>query len=237
MIAQFILLAPLFLLLFRRFARMKRPAIGWAALLALSFSYLLLLLTRCAGQSGVPGFLWRWQPKLFLSWMLYFSAGALCGRYYAQFCAWTRRLWPVCLVIVAVGVGLIIRADLRANVAAGAVQFNVVGLQKPVYALLLLFIFVCLQRLAMALAQSALVRRVCTFCGRHSYRGYLAHVECINLLNARLVAHFACLPVYYALLFALTSLAALAAAWLLDSSYGKLESLCRAQFSRRSAKT
>ncbi len=231
MIFQFVLLAPLFTRLFARFDAMKRPAVGWMVLVGGSFAFLLLL-ESFRGSSGVTGWIWKHQTALFPAWMLYFSIGALCGRYYDAFCRWVKKLWPACLVVAAVAVGCIVAADVRANAAAGAVVFNVVGLQRPHYAALLLVIFICLQRLAMALCCCSGLAHICTFCSKHSYRAYLAHVYCINLINARLVSRVPLLPVYYALLFVLVSACSLAVAWLLDTLYDKAEAICRARCSK-----
>ncbi len=199
MIVQFVLLAPAFAALFRRIERMRRSAVGWNILFAVSLGVLVYL--QVCPVTELPGFLRRHQPALFPSWMLYFTAGALVGCHLEQAGRLVRRIWPACLAVSLVGLVLIVRADWRANAAAGAVAFNVVGLQQPGYALLTLCNFVTLGRLAVALGDVNALARIGTFCGRHSYRAYLAHVECINRLNALLVVRISCLPAYYALLF------------------------------------
>lgn len=219
MIFQFVLAAPLFAGIMRRIRGMKHPGAGWGAMFALSFVWLFFL-KICGDNAGVPvlGYLFRRQTALFLSWMAYFTAGAFCGCRFEEFRAAARRYFFPCFAVAAAGIVAIARAGIAASEAAGAAVFNAVGLQKWYYAAFLMPVFLCLQRGAMLSAGNPRLQAFMRFCSVHGYRAYLCHAAAIRWINAALVPFFSFLPVYYLLLFALSSAAALAAAFLLDEA-------------------
>ena len=224
MILQFVLLAPLFVRLFLRIESRERPMAGWTSLLAIGFLLLIEIAVCGRLQTGseAASFIWRHQTAFFSSWLVYFVCGALCGSHYEAFCEHTRRLFPYCLAAAAAAVVLIVRADLRADIAAGSVVFNVVGLQQWFFVSVMLVVFICLQQAAMTLAGIGILRRAATFIGAHSYRAYLSHVAIIVWLNKRLVARFRFLPGYYLLLLVLTILSSLTLAYILDMIMAKV---------------
>ncbi len=227
MILQFVLLAPVFVRLFRRIEESERPAAGWAVLLTAGFLWLILIAVCGKLQPGGTAFnfIWRHQTAFFASWLVYFACGAFCGSHYEAFCRFTRRFFPYCLPLTAAAFILIVRADLRADAAAGSVVFNVVGLQQWTFAPIVLVVILCLQRAAMRLAESPFLRRAASFIGTHSYRAYLSHVAFIFWFNKRLVARFSFLPGYYLLLFVLTFFCSLALAFALDTAVRPAERL------------
>ncbi len=222
MILQFVILAPVFIRLFRRIEAGDSPLRGWILLMAIAFLWLAeIAVCGRLPQTAAGSFVWRHQSGFFLSWLVYFTAGAACGMHYEAFGRLARRSFPACLAFVLAAFALIIRADLAADLAAGSVVFNVVGLQRWYYAPVVLAVFVCLQRMAQWLAQSASLRKAASFVGRHSYRAYLCHAAFIRVFNKHMVARFDHMPVYYLLLFVVTAAASLFLAWIIDRIYDK----------------
>ena len=221
MILQFVILAPLFVHLFRRIEGCSGPYLGWLCFIMAGFVWLLAVAVcgRCQDQPAAS-FIWRRQSAMFLSWLVYFAAGAFCGSHYDAFQALARKAFPFCLAGSAAALFVIIRVDLARIAASGTVDFNAVGLQRWYYAPIVLMFFICLQRLAMLLSKSALASGAAGFVGAHSYRAYLCHVAFITGINRRIVARFSFLPVYYLLLMLLTVAASLALAFALDSLFG-----------------
>ncbi|MBR0130132.1 MAG: acyltransferase, partial [Firmicutes bacterium] len=114
MIFQFVILAPLFIWLFRRFQKRQRPRISWLCLLLLSLAWLALV-TFFSGRSGAAASLIsRYPNKCFAGWMVYFCAGAFCGCNYDQFRSFVRKHWKLPAALGFLGLVYIIHLDIGA---------------------------------------------------------------------------------------------------------------------------
>lgn len=223
MILQFVILAPLLLKLIRRIRTSRHPAAGWLTWMAAGIVWLIFLAKAGAmRESAAAAFIFRHQTQIFLSWMLYFTAGAWAGSAYKRFCAFAKKAFLLCLIISVAAIAWVMREDLRFIQENNAVSFNQTGLQRLPYALAVLAMILCLQGVAMVLGKSRLLRAAASWISAHSYRAYLCHPAVIRSVNKRLVARFTYLPAYYLLLYALTVAFSLAIAFALDLAYGRL---------------
>lgn len=205
MIFQFVLVSPVMIAIVSKLLKLGNTTLKkillCTGLFALCLAYIGLTPNISSNNEIINNFFNIKRSKIFLSWLVFYFAGAFCGIYYNSFRYLVKKIWIPCGAIFVASLILIFNSQLISLKTSGTVNLFVVSFLNPGFCIVTLITICFLFGLSMLLSRSHFIMRICSFIGGVSYQAYLAHVMCINILNKYTISVFSSRPVYYLWLF------------------------------------